>query len=300
MLIIFGQYGIMAQNCPLSYANTVSNIQLSDSVSIAYTEKGKGKHTLLFVHGLGGNSSHWAQNLEELSQNFHCIALDLPGYGLSTQRAYSAPTLGFYATTLLSFIEKKRLKNVILIGHSMGGQTAIITALKHSPAIKKLVLVAPAGLETFSEAEATLLRQFATPTFYKSQTEPAIRAAFASNFTSIPPTAEPLIQDRLALRSCGGFESYCKVVSQGVIGMLSEPVQGQLSTISVPTLLIFGEDDKLIPNRILHKELTTAKVAEIGKSHIPDAQLAFIPQAGHLVMFEKPSQFNKLIAHFLK
>ena len=300
ILLILGKLQVMAQSCPLSYTNTVSRIQLNDSVSVAYTEKGRGITTLLFIHGLGGNSSHWSQNMDELSKSYRCIAVDLPGYGLSTQRAYSASTLSFYATIFLSFIEKKHLTNVVLVGHSMGGQAAIITALKQSPSIKKLILVAPAGLETFSETEANLLRQFATPTFYKSQAEPAIRAAFASNFTSMPSTAETLIQDRLALRSCEGFENYCRVVSQGVNGMLSEPVQAQLTNISLPTLLIFGEDDKLIPNRILHKELTTAKVAEIGKTQIPHAQLAFIPQAGHLVMFETPSQFNKLITQFSK
>lgn len=300
VFFLFVRQVIMAQNCPLAYAPSASNIQLNDSVSIAYTEKGRGKTTLLFIHGLGGNSSHWSQNLEELATNYRCIAVDLPGYGLSTQRAYSAPTLTFYASTLLAFMEKKQLKNVVLVGHSMGGQAAIITALKRSPIIKKLILVAPAGLETFSEAETKMLRQFATPAFYQSQTEPAIRAAFASNFTSMPTAAEALIQDRLALRSCEGFQSYCNVVSQGVNGMLSEPVQAQLVNLSIPTLLIFGEDDKLIPNRILHKELTTEKVAEIGKARIPDVQLAFVPQAGHLVMFEKPSQFNKLITNFLK
>lgn len=291
---------LRAQKCPLSYAATTTQLRLNDSLSIAYTEKGTGTTTLLMVHGLGGNLSHWSQNMDELSKSHRCIAIDLPGYGLSTSRSYSGESLSFYARTLVEFIAKKKLTNVVLIGHSMGGQTAIITVLQKSPAIKRLVLVAPAGLETFSEAEATLLRQFATPTFYKAQGETAIRAAFASNFTTLPPTAETLIKDRLQLRNCEGFDTYCQVVSQGVNGMLAHPVQAQLSQLTLPTLLIFGTDDKLIPNRILHKELTTLKVADIGKTQIPNVRLELIPNAGHLVMFEQPSSFNQLILNFLK
>jgi pimeloyl-ACP methyl ester carboxylesterase len=291
---------VFAQDCPLSYASLVKKMTLNDSVTIGYLAKGTGKTTLLFVHGLGGNSSHWSQNLDDLSTHFRCIAVDLPGYGFSSQRTYATPTLTFYANTLLQFIQKQKLKNVVLVGHSMGGQTAIIATLQKPSVIKKLILVAPAGLETFSEAEANILKQYATPTFYQSQTEPAIRAAFASNFTKIPPTAEELIQDRLALRRCANFESYCQVIAQGVRGMLAQPVQTQLSQISLPTLLIFGEDDRLIPNRILHKTLTIKDITDIGKSTISNLQLNMIPQAGHLVMYEQPKQFNQIITQFLQ
>ena len=98
-----------AQSCELSYTNDVKKIFINNSLTIAYQEKGKGKKTFLMIHGLGGNLTHWSNNFIE---NEHCIALDLPSYGLSTMRNFQTKTdlLDFYAETILAFIQKKKLQ----------------------------------------------------------------------------------------------------------------------------------------------------------------------------------------------
>lgn len=78
-----------AQNCELSYKNDVKKIIINDSLTIAYKEQGEGEKIFLMIHGLGGNLSHWGNNFIE---NQHCIALDLPSYGLSTMQ-YFQPKL---------------------------------------------------------------------------------------------------------------------------------------------------------------------------------------------------------------
>lgn len=285
-----------AQHCELSYAKGVKKITLNDSLTIAYKETGKGKQTLLMVHGLGGNLSHWMHNFIE---NQHCIALDLPTYGLSTMKNFRPNTdlLDFYSEVILAFIEKKKLKNVVLVGHSMGGQIAIITALKKHKSIKKLVLVAPAGFETFDENEAKSLLSFAKPETFKTQTEPIVKMSFKRNFYEMPSSAETLINDRLMIAKCESFNPYFEAVAGGVKGMLEHPIRKDLGKIKIPTLVIFGENDDLIPNKYLHKTLTTNQIAEIGKE-IPNAKIVMIPKAGHLLMFEQATRFNEVISAF--
>lgn len=285
-----------AQKCELSYTNEVKKITINDSLTIAYKEQGEGKKTFLMVHGLGGNLTHWKNNLIE---NQHCIAIDLPSYGLSTMRNFQAEKdlLNFYAETILAFIQKKKLKNVVLIGHSMGGQIAIITALKNHKSIKKLILVSSAGFETFEDSEAKALMNFAKPEAFKNQNEAMVRMGFKRNFYEMPVSTETLIKDRVIIAKCENFNPYFQAVAGGVKGMLEHPVRKELSKIKVSTLVIFGENDELIPNKFLHKSLTINQVAYSGKE-IPNSKIVLIPKAGHLVMYEQSQFFNQLVKRF--
>jgi pimeloyl-ACP methyl ester carboxylesterase len=285
-----------AQNCELSYINEVKKIAINDSLTIAYKEQGNGKRTFLMIHGLGGNLTHWSNNFIE---NEYCIAIDLPSYGLSTMKYFQPKTdlLDFYAEIILAFIQKKKLKNVVLIGHSMGGQIAIITALKNPKSIKKLVLVSPAGFEIFEDNEAKALLSFSKPETFKNQNEAMVRSGFKRNFYEMPTSTETLIQDRLMMAKCENFNPYFQAVAGGVKGMLEHPVRKELNKIAIPTLVIFGENDELIPNKFLHKSLTINQIVDIGKD-IPKAKIVLIPKAGHLVMYEQFQIFNQLVKHF--
>lgn len=285
-----------AQKCELSYTNEVKEITINDSLIIAYKEQGEGRKTFLMIHGLGGNLMHWNNNF---IKNQHCIAIDLPSHGLSTMKNFqsNADLLDFYAETIIAFIQQKKLKNVLLIGHSMGGQIAIITALKNHKSIKKLILVSPAGFEIFEDSEAKALISFAKPETFKNQNEAMVRMGFKRNFYEMPVSTETLIQDRLMMARCEKFNLYFQAVANGVKGMLEHPVRKELNKIKVPTLIIFAENDELIPNKFLHKSLTINQVADIGKD-IPKAKIVLIPKAGHLLMYEQSQIFNQLVKHF--
>jgi pimeloyl-ACP methyl ester carboxylesterase len=295
ILILFC-FSTKAQNCELSYTNEVEKIVINDSLTIAYKEQGKGKKTFLMIHGLGGNLTHWNNNFIKKQ---HCFAIDLPSYGLSTMKNFQVKTdlLDFYAEIILAFIQKKKLKNVVLVGHSMGGQIAIITALKNPKSIKKLVLVSPAGFEIFEDNEAKALLSFSKPETFKNQNEGMVRIGFKRNFYEMPTSTETLIKDRLMIGKCENFNPYFQAVAFGVKGMLEHPVRKELNKIVIPTLVIFGENDELIPNKFLHKSLTINQVSDIGKD-IPKAKIVLIPKAGHLVMYEQFQIFNQLVKHF--
>ena len=284
--------------CMPSYGFAIKTLQI-DSVKIAYVEKGKGQ-TLLMVHGLGGNASHWKRNIEELSKQYRCIAIDLPGYGSSDKivKEDASKQLDFYSDIIIAAIKKLKLKEVVLLGHSMGGQIVMITALKEPKIIKKLVLIAPAGLETFSATEAALLKNYATPAFYEKQDSTALANVYKMNFFKMPVEAEQLVKDRIALKQCSTYNKYCQSISAGVQGMLGHPVKDELKKLLQPTLILFGENDVLIPNKLLHPKMTIADVATVGKE-IKNSKVVMIPKAGHLLQFEKPTEVNDAIKKFI-
>lgn len=289
---------VQAQCIP-DYNMPVRKIKLGN-IHLAYISKGEGL-PIIMMHGLGGNATHWQRNIESLSKNYKCIAVDLPGYGSSDKVLSNDSTaqLSFYATILLQFIEALKLKQVALMGHSMGAQVAILTALKAPEKISKLILISPAGFEIFSEADKNILKQYATPALYEQQDSAAILNSYKLNFYQMPSEAEELIKQRLALRQCNTYSLYCKAVASGVIGMLSQPVRENLPQLQQPALVMFAENDALIPNKILHPNLTTAQVAAASKE-IKNSRLVIIKQAGHMVQFEKPEEVNKEVINFLK
>src|SRR5205085_2786592 len=87
------------------YPFDVKRVKLDRDVEIAYCEEGKGAHTLLFVHGLGNYIPVWENCIRELSNDFRCIAVDLPGNGLSSRGDYPY-SMFFYAESIARFCER--------------------------------------------------------------------------------------------------------------------------------------------------------------------------------------------------
>jgi pimeloyl-ACP methyl ester carboxylesterase len=190
---------------------------------------------------------------------------------------------------------------VVLVGHSMGGQISMTLALQRPDYLQKMVLAAPAGLESFSDTDRKFFSTYVRPEILLATPEEQIKRNFAINFYDLPDDAQFMIEDRLAMREDSvAYAQYCAMIPRCVMGMLDAPVADQLGEITTPTLIIFGENDQLIPNKILHPALTLKAVAEIGKTGIPGAELSYLPASGHFVQWEKSDRFNTLLAEFIQ
>ncbi|MEO1262149.1 MAG: alpha/beta fold hydrolase [Bacteroidota bacterium] len=282
----------------LNYPYKVKQVKLDDGKVIAYMDEGKGAQTLIFVHGLGSYAPAWKKNLAVLKKDFRCVALDLPGYGKSSKGQYDA-TMTAFANNLVAFMDHLKIDQAVLVGHSMGGQIATTVALQSPERVSQLVLLAPAGFETFSPEESQLLIGLFTAETVKTTTDEQIKTNLALNFHKMPEDATFMVDDRIGMRKAEGFDDYCYVVAACVRGMLNEPVYDQLGNIAQKTLVVFGENDALIPNRYLH-QATTTEVARSGVEKMPNAELKMIPLAGHFVQFEKAAEVNSVISSFLK
>jgi pimeloyl-ACP methyl ester carboxylesterase len=282
----------------LEYPFEVKHQTLSHEIDLAYADEGSGDQTILLIHGLGSYLPAWKKNIAGLKERYRCIAVDLPGYGKSSKKPHSG-MMEFYADVLAELIDRLELTNVTVAGHSMGGQIGITMAVKYPEKVMKLVLVDPAGFERFSEGEKQWFRDVMTVKLVKETAPQQIRANLMANFYNTPRDAEFMITDRIAMRTASDFEHYCYAVTRSVHGMVDQPVLDLLEKIEQPTLIVFGENDNLIPNPYLHGG-RTADVMKAGASKIKNSTLVMIPSCGHFAQFEKAEETNQAIEDFLK
>lgn len=282
----------------LDYGLPTKTVTIKDDIKIAYSDQGKGSETIIFIHGLASYIPAWKNNVSALQTDYRCIAIDLPGYGKSSKGNYNV-SMDFFAEVIHDFCVKFNIKNVVLAGHSMGGQIAISTALKYPDLVSKLILVAPAGFETFHKGQRQWFRDVMTVDGVKLTTVEQIRVNYAYNFYDMPKEAQFMIDDRIKIRAASDFTDYCYHITQGVNAMVDSPVFDFLALIKQPTLCIFGSNDNLIPNRFLNGG-PTEKFAKAGAEKIPNCTLNLVENGGHFIMFEKATEVNGLIKEFLK
>lgn len=282
----------------LDYGYSVKYADLSDGIRLAYVDEGKGTETILMIHGLGSYLPAWKKNINDLSKSYRVIAVDLPGYGKSSKAPHSG-LMTFYAGVIADLIQELDLGPVNLAGHSMGGQIAMVLALEKPELVKRLILVDPAGFEAFHAGQKNWFKDVMTPNLVRLTTVDAIETNLASNFYRMPKDAVFMIEDRIAMRDADDFENYCLAVARSVHGMVDEPVLEKLSDINMPTLIFFGEDDMLIPNRYLNPGFTR-KIAETGAGLIKGSKLVMVPKCGHFMMFEKAEVFNSETRNFIQ
>ncbi|MEZ4986676.1 MAG: alpha/beta hydrolase [Saprospiraceae bacterium] len=225
--------------------------------------------------------------------------MDLPGYGKS-DTGHFPYSMTFFADAVQQLIHNLALDSVTLVGHSMGGQIATHVALRQDSALRQLVLIAPAGFEQFSEAEHQWFQTWVTPAIIKATPEAQIVKNFEINFTNMPDDARFMIADRLQMRATSDYDAYCQMIPLCVKGMLEEPVYDRLKDITLPTLVLFGLKDQLIPNRFLHPQLSAEAVALEAVALIPYADLKRFPRNRHFLQWEASEGVNALIYHFAK
>lgn len=271
-----------------------------DGVEIAYVAEGKGDKTLLFVHGLSSNLDAWSKNVAILKNDFKCVALDLPGYGKSGKPEEASYTPTYFSNIISGFIDTLQLKNVLLIGHSMGGQAVIKTAVNKPEKIEKLILVAPAGIETFTDAQGNIMKTMFTPDFVANTTNEQIKTNYALNFYNQPAEVNDMITDRIAIKEAADFEAHCHAISKSIAGMLDDTVVEDLKNISQNTLILYGKNDMLIPNRYFNPGLNVDEVGNKAKENIKSSVLVFVDESGHFLQFEQPDKVNALIKEFVE
>jgi len=264
---------------------------------IAYVDRGEGP-ALVFVHGLGSNLSLWREALSAFEDDYRVVALDLPGFGLSGKDNVPG-TMAYYAETVATTIDALGIETATYVGVSMGGQVGMTLALKMPERLNRLVLVSPAGIETFSDEEAAAMKDMTTPEGIANTPDEQVQKNTAANFHEWSDEYAWLIEQREALKQREDFMAYARANARSVAGMLDAPVRDRLGEIETPTLVLFGAGDKLIPNRYLHPNQSTGSVAEAARESLPTATVTLVDDAGHLLMLEQPAVFHEKLRSWL-
>lgn len=261
---------------------------------LSYSDSGSNKPTLLFLHGLGLNKNFWSQTTTQLSGNFRCIAVDLPGHGDSRNVATNG-SMSAYANAIREFILEKQLSDITVVGHSMGGQIAIILALQMPAVISKLILVSSAGIETFTPEEGSKLKS-ATQSIYAN---PIGDDLLQRTYFHASAEIKSLLMHEHVVQQRENFKQLSALITSSVEGMLNEPVFNYLDKITQPVLCIYGQMDTAIPNRWLHPQSTVQHVQQVAETKLPDCQTRTFLLSGHYLPVDQPEELAKEIFRFV-
>lgn len=281
----------------IDYKFDINKIKVKN-ITVAFIDEGKSDNVLLLIHGLGTNAKSWIKNIPSLSKHFRVIAVDLPGYGKS-DKGYYQYSMSFYSEVLTELLTELKIKKATFIGHSMGAQISLMTALKYPQNVDKLVLISPAGFEKFTEGEGDWMKSAFTVELVKETTTRNIDVNLRANFYETPDDAAFFVTDRIQIKGAKDFEDYCYAVTRNVTGMINEPMLDELKNIKHETLILFGENDGLIPNPYLHGG-NTVDIANFAQSQLQNSKLILIPNCGHMLPFEKAEEANNAIIEFMK
>lgn len=229
------------------------------------------KRTLIFIHGAGGSSQVWNNQLSSL-RDYQLISIDLPGHGASVEAPLTS--IEDYSQSIYKFIGRNRdPRKSILIGHSMGGAIAMDFAIAHPELVEGLVLVAtgaklkvnPAFLDTLSQGKHPFEL---VPFLYSSSAPQMFLDESIEEMKKVP--AEVYLADFLA---CDAFNCTNKIHS-----------------LQIPTLILCGEEDRMTP----------IKYSQYLHQSIIGSRLEIIPHSGHMCMLEKPIQVTLAIEQFCR
>jgi pimeloyl-ACP methyl ester carboxylesterase len=267
-------------------------------VDVAYVDSGGSGDPIVFVHGLSSYLSFWEYQIPYFARGHRVLALDLPGYGQSG-RPDAPCTPPWYADVVSDWMGTLGVDHATVVGHSMGGQVAVHLALSHPARVDRLVLSAPAGFERFTAGAGRFMREFWTESRAGEATEEQVRANFtAMVFNRGDEGVERLIRERVQLGKHPRFQGTSVAVSRSIAGMLDHPVLERAKDVRVPVLVVYGTDDRMIPNPVFTGGRTRA-VAEAAVNAFPDARLVLVPGAGHTVHHDAPDAFNEAMEEFL-
>jgi pimeloyl-ACP methyl ester carboxylesterase len=281
----------------LTYQFPVVKTQIEPGLTIVHTAMGDGS-PVVFIHGLGSYIPAWNKNLLPLSKHFRCIAIDLPGYGKSSKSLHPG-TMDYYAEVVIKLMDKLGINKFNICGHSMGGVIAFKLAIEFPERVDKLFLSAPGGAETYSEDEKLLVENFISTDRMISNDDKQIRNNVLVNFHHFPLDAQFMISDRIAIRKAGEFPLHAEIIARSASGVINSDVPFRLSGVKSKTMIIFGDNDKMIPNRFVHPELTPQKMIDTFKQNIQSVNIKIYPECGHFPQFEHPETFNRDLIEFI-
>ena len=274
------------QRYPAGTALTAKFIAVA-GVRLRYVETGSGPSVVL-IHGFGASLYSWHRTIEPLAAaGFHVVAFDAKGFGFSDKPAHGYSNAD-YARQVLALIDSLHLPDAVLVGHSMGGAIAAEAALRGPSRVRGLVLVDAAGLGTrgalgIRAARGPVLGPLAASLRTRWVTEQLLRSTYA---------------DPSKVTAADVDQYYAAVAEpdfgRAVRGVLREfrfdALRGRLAAIEVPCLVVWGDHDRLIPERLgreLAQDLLRSAFIEV-------------PHAGHDVPEEAPDVFNQTLIAFLQ
>lgn len=250
--------------------------------AVGLDEAGAGTPVLL-LHGFPHDRTLWAAQLAAPAPGARLIAPDLPGFGES--ESAGAPSLDGWADWTIALLDALKIEQAVVGGLSMGGYLAFAIWRRHPQRVRGLILAdTKAPADTLEGQEKRVAMQAKAATDGAGAIADAMMPGMVGKTTRASrPQALAFLDEMLRRQSVSA-------IHDALDAMRTRPDSTPtLATITVPTLIVCGEEDTLTP----------VKESEAMHAAIADSQLAIIPSAGHASCVEQPAPFNALLAGFL-
>jgi pimeloyl-ACP methyl ester carboxylesterase len=259
-----------------------------DGLKVYYKETGpQGAPALLLLHGFGSSLQAWDDWSLKLEQKYRLIRLDLPGFGLTGASPANDYSEEKDLAILTHFVDKLGLEKFSVVGHSMGGKMAWSLAASQPERVQALVLMAPDG---FPETKDIGTKPYEVPAIMG-----LIKYVLPKYL--VRKSIEPAFSDADALNDALVNRYFDMLRAPGVRGAILErsnqtiytdPVP-RLKAIKAPTLLIWGEQDQMIPST------NAQSYANI----LSNSTTVLVPKLGHLLQEEQPEKGLAAVMQFL-
>lgn len=247
------------------------NYEIKHSDKFRYVDEGQGE-TLVLFHGLFGALSNFSDLIEHFRKSYRVVVPMLPLLDLDLLNT----TVGGLQKYVNKFFEKLDLRDINLLGNSLGGHVALVQVLKHPQRVKTLILTGSSGL--FENGMGDSYPKRGDKEYIRKKTE----------FTFYNPA---IATDELVDEVFEITNNRLKAIK--IIALAKSAIRNnlgkELQEIKIPTLLIWGKNDNVTP----------PFVAEEFHKLIPQSELFFIEKCGHAPMMEVPGEFNELLDAFL-
>jgi len=230
---------------------------------------------IVFAHGAGGNHLSWWQQVPHFRDRYTCVVFDQRGFGQSAD-APDGPGGAAFADDLLVLLDHLGIERATLVAQSMGGWTCLNFALRHPERVERLMMCDTHGGVRSDEIDV-LWREAMRKGGEPGEVHPAAGARMYREQLALH-----FLYQEIAALNAGD------AVQRAMRGVPSVTAS-EAATLGVPVLFIVGEEDVVIPPRLV----------EIAASFIPGARFERVPRAGHSVYFERPETFNAILETFL-
>jgi pimeloyl-ACP methyl ester carboxylesterase len=268
-----------------AFAQPISDHQVQVfGQKIHYFEAGSGP-TVILLHGLGGDAANWAQTVPALAARYHVFVPDQVGFGQSDK-----PLIDYRVSTLVDFLTEfcnmLAISKASVVGNSLGGWTALAFTLVHPDKVDRLVLVDSAGYSPARTGGERLSRD--SLLVLTAPTLEATRRLMQLIFYHQQMITDSFVHQAYAakLQKNDGYtiDRFLDSIARG-----EDVVDGKLGSIKVPTLIVWGREDRLTP----------PVIAKALGEDISGSRTVFIDQCGHVPQIECAAPFNKALLDFL-
>lgn len=254
-----------------------------NNTTIAYDRYGNGDTTLLFVHGWCINKEYWNEQSRYFQDRYKVVAIDLPGFGKSDKNR-SAWTFEQYGDDIHEFIKAEKLRNVILVGHSMSGDILLLMDTKYPGSVIGIVgidnLKSPGHKNTEEETKGIEMFFAMMDSSFSGTVE------MYTKQNLFPPSADTSIVNRVIK----DFKTNDSTIAIKVLRALVDVSQKEQDLMPQLTHKLY----------LINSDVDSTKIDSLKKHCNASAEVFYVHGTGHYPMIEKPAEFNAALEKVIR